>query len=387
MTRRICAVLVLSPLLLGAAAIAAIAFPAAQTGHAADAPEHAEQKRAKLPKAPRQRKLSSQARLAFIRRAQVWAPTNISEMDLRAGPEGSRTFQPNEMVTCDYVKATLPGTTQKFDCRIGSHEVVKVRYGSDNGKVEGAVIASRLLRALGFGADRLYPVRVTCRGCSADPWNKPDAVVGAQVFDPAAIELKPAGEEMKGENKGGWAWPELDLVQEQQGGASTAQRDALKLFAVFIQHTDNKAEQERLLCLPGGWAADGTCTKPFMMMHDVGLTFGHANFLNRTVTGSVNFDQWSTTPIWRDRASCVAHMSQSYTGTLGDPTISEGGRKFLADLLVQLSDQQLRDVFEVARVDRRSRKPNSGEPPASVDAWVAAFKNKRAEILSTHCPS
>jgi hypothetical protein len=80
-------------------------------------------------------------------------------------------------------------------------------------------------------------------------------------------------------------------------------------------------------------------------------------------------------------------MSQSFTGTLGDPTITEGGRKFLADLLVQLTDQQLRDMFEVARVDRRSRKPNSAEPPASVDAWVAAFKNKRAEIVSTHCPS
>jgi hypothetical protein len=381
MTRQQCAVLLLSPLLLGAAATAAIAFPPARAGRAGNASEE------KRPKTPHQRKLSSQARLDFIRRAQVWAPTNISEMDLKAGPEGARTFQPGEMVTCDYVKTTLPGTTQKFDCRIGSHEVVKVRYGSDNGKVEGAVIASRLLRALGFGADRLYPVRVTCRGCSADPWNKPDTVAGAQVFDPAAIELKPAGQEMKGENKGGWAWPELDLVQEQQGGASVAQRDALKLLAVFIQHTDNKAEQERLLCLPGGWAADGTCAKPFMMMHDVGLTFGHANFLNRTVTGSVNFDQWSTTPIWRDRASCVGHMSQSFTGTLGDPTITEGGRKFLADLLVQLTDQQLRDMFEVARVDRRSRKPNSGEPPASVDAWVAAFKNKRAEIVSTHCPS
>ena len=41
------------------------------------------------------------------------------------------------------------------------------------------------------------------------------------------------------------------------------------------------------------------------------------------------------------------------TGTLGDPAISEAGRKFLADLLVQLTDQQVRDLFEVARVDRR----------------------------------
>jgi hypothetical protein len=192
---------------------------------------------------------------------------------------------------------------------------------------------------------------------------------------------------MKSENKGGWAWPELDLVDEHEGGAPREQRDALKLLAVFLQHTDNKPEQERLLCLPKGRTDDGGCNEPFMMLHDVGLTFGQANLFNRTSVGSVNFDQWSKTPMWRDAKTCVGHMSQSQTGTLGDPTISEGGRKFLADLLVQLTDRQLRDLFEVARVDRRSRRPDSAEPPATVDEWVLAFKHKRDEIVNKRCPS
>src|SRR6202163_2781558 len=316
--------------------------------------------------------LTQEARLEFIRRAQVWAPTNVPQMDLRAGPQGPGAFQPDESVTCDYVKADLPGTTKKFDCAVANGEVVKVRYGQENGKVEGAVLASRLLWALGFGADRLYPVRVTCQGCSADPWTKRDRVPGEQVFDPAAIERKPQGHEMKGEYKGGWTWPELELVDEQQGGAPKEQRDALKLFAVFLQHTDNKAENERLLCLPGGATDAGGCEKPFMLMHDVGNTFGHANFANRESTSSVNFDEWSTTPIWRDAKTCVGHMSKSHTGTLGDPTISEAGRQFLGDLLVQLTDQQLIDLFDVARVDRRSRKPGTAEPSATVDEWVTA---------------
>ncbi len=337
---------------------------------------------------PKKELTTKEARLAFIRKAQVWAPTKVSEMDLRAGPQGAGSFQPNEMVTCDYVEKKLPGTTQKFDCAISKGDVVKVRYGNENGKVQGAVLASRLLWALGFGADRLYPVRVTCRGCSADPWTQRNRVPGEQVFDPAAIERKPQGHEMKSEYKGGWAWPELDQVDEQQGGAPQAQRDALKLLAVFLQHTDNKEEQERLLCLPKGRTATGECDKPFMMMHDVGLTFGQANIFNRTSVGSVNFDQWSKTPIWRDNAvACVGHMSQSQTGTLGDPKISEAGRQFLADLLLQLTDQQLRDLFEVARVDDRSRRPNSAEPPASVDEWVTAFKHKRDEIVTNRCKS
>jgi hypothetical protein len=71
-------------------------------------------------------------------------------------------------------------------------------------------------------------------------------------------------------------------------------------------------------------------------------------------------------------------LSKSNTGTLGNPHISEAGRKFLADLLVQLTDQQVRDLFEVAQVDRR----HAG---ASVDDWIAAFNQKRNEIVSHHC--
>jgi hypothetical protein len=349
--------------------------------------ERSDQTPAPKTPSPEKELTTKEARLAFIQKAQIWAPTKVSEMDLRAGPQGPGSFAPNEAVGCDYVEKTLPGTTQKFDCAISKGDIVKVRYGDENGKVEGAVLASRLLWALGFGADRLYPVRVTCRGCSPDPWAQRARVSGERLFDPAAIERKPIGHEMNSEHKGGWAWPELDLVDEQQGGAPRAQRDALKLLAVFMQHTDTKEEQERLLCLPSSKRDVDECDQPFMLLHDVGLTFGQANAFNRTSVGSVNFDQWSKTPIWKDAKTCVGHMSESNTGTLGDPIISEAGRQFLADLLVQLTDQQLRDLFQVARVDLRSRRPNSLEPPATVDEWVTAFKRKRDEIVTRRCHS
>src|SRR6185436_3840462 len=100
---------------------------------------------------------------------------------------------------------------------------------------------------------------------------------------------------------------------------------------------------------------------------------------------SVNFVEWSSAPIWRYCASCVGHMSKSLTGTLGDRAISVAGGQFLADLLVQLSDRQLHDLFDIGRVDLRSRRPGSAEPPASVDEWVAAFKSKRVEIVEKRC--
>lgn len=333
------------------------------------------------------KKWTKRERRELVKKAQVWAPTDIPSMDLRLGPQSREAFRPQEEVTCDYVyDENLPGTSRKFNCAITKNDVVKVRYGEENGKVEGEVLATRLLWALGFGADAVYPVKVRCRGCSADPWVNRQPVAGEQYFEIAAIERKFPGAEIKADKDGGWSWKELRHVDEQLGGAPPAHLDAMRLMAVLIQHTDNKIINERFECLPGGIAANGSCNRPFLYMHDVGLTFGHANLFDTNKEASVSYEDWVSTPMWRaDPKMCVAHMRRSATGMLGDPQISEAGRKFLADLLVQLTDKQLHDVFEVARVDHRSRKPGTEDPPASVDEWVSAFKAKRDEIVNNRC--
>ena len=177
----------------------------------------------------------------------------------------------------------------------------------------------------------------------------------------------------------GWGWPELDVVDERAGGASRAQLDALRLLAAFIQHTDSKPAQQRLLCLsPEKSDAHEICAQPFLMLNDVGQTFGHANRLNRDRPGSANFDEWSHTPVWSDTKRCVANISKSLTGTLDHPVISEQGRDFLGTRLAQLSDAQLHDLFDVAHFERRSGH--------TADEWVDAFKRKRAEIVNQRCP-
>jgi hypothetical protein len=337
-------------------------------------------------KEAKHRNLSKEDRDAFFRIAQVWTPTRVAEMDIRMGPNGRHAFKLDQLVECQYTPSERSGSSKKFNCTLEDGEVVKVRYGADNAEVEGSVLATRLLWALGFGADAAYPVRVLCHGCSDDPWNKRERTNKTVQFDIATIERKMPGHEMHGA-KDGWSWTELNLVDDTQGGAPRNQRDALKLLAVFMQHTDNKAVQQRLHCLPGGLTDEGLCTKPFLYLHDVGLTFGRANYLNHTSTGSVNFEQWSSVPIWRDREQCIGHLAKSSTGTLGDPKISEPGRAFLAGLLDQLSSRQIYDLFEVGHVERRSRKVGSSEPPATVAEWAAAFNAKRKEIDAIRCPS
>jgi hypothetical protein len=317
---------------------------------------------------------------AAIARAHVWQRTNIPAMNITQGPTGPGAFPFRATVECDYVTRDMSGRSPKFTCRVGRDDEVKVKFGGTNGEVYAEVAASRLLWALGFAADRMYPVRVICRGCPRE-FNGTARENGDFIFDPASIERK-RGEEISAE----WAWEELDRVDEKGGGAPPAHRDALKLLAVFLQHTDSKPQQQRLVCLDQGWKTGAACRRPVMMINDLGLTFGRATWFNANDPSGMNLDAWSKTPVWKDAAGCVGNLPKSFTGTLDDPVISEAGRRFLASLLAQLTDRQIRDLFTVARVSLRGRVPGDGRDGfATVEEWADAFRQKRAEIVNRRC--
>jgi hypothetical protein len=185
----------------------------------------------------------------------------------------------------------------------------------------------------------------------------------------------------------GWSWDELDWLDPESGGAPRAHRDALKLLAVFVQHTDSKPEQQRIVCLAGGPPASlESCNRPFLMISDVGLTFGRANRSNANAAGSANLAAWRRTSVWKNDTGCTGNLPRSFTGTLDDPAISEEGRRFLADLLARLSDRQIRDLFEAARVHLRLRSPGDVSSGfGTVDEWVEAFKLKRSQIADRRC--
>jgi len=326
-------------------------------------------------------------RLSLIRRAHVWKQTDVRAMDLKAGPQGKGAFAPGATVTCEYVEEAFSGATPKFGCAITPEDRVKVRYGRDNSEVSAGIAATRLLWALGFGADPLYPVHVVCHHCPARLVGDGRTASGDMLFDVAAIERKMPGHDIEAPSVGpGWAWPELDLVDEGAGGAPRAHRDALKLVAVLLQHGDNKPDQQRVFCPSEEHSkrALADCPTPFMMTHDVGMTFGRANLFNRKSVGGANLDEWSHVPVWKGAKRCVGNLAPSQTGTLSDPLISEVGRKFLADLLTELSDDQLRDLFSVAGFGDKPAR-GGGWGLSVVDAWVAAFKHKRDEIAAVRC--
>lgn len=332
--------------------------------------------------------LTPKERAEYLRRATVWRPTAIPSLDLLAGPQGEGAFAFDQQVSCDYVPPTGPvsGTTPKFECALKPGDIVKVKYGRKNGEVYAEVAATRLFWALGFGADRMYPVQVTCRNCPIEPWWwRTEKRVEQKSWEIASIERRLPGKRIESKEGEGWRWPDLDTVDEPAGGAPRAHRDALKLLMAFIQNSDTKPDNQRIVCPPDAVRTDATgnetCERPFLYVQDLGYAFGEATLFD---TSKNDLQDWEGEPIWKDGARCVGNLKKSLMGTLKDPPISEAGRKFLADLLLQLSDKQITDLFTAARVDRFHRHSERNIP---VSEWVRVFKKKRDEIVSHRCSS
>jgi hypothetical protein len=355
---------------------------------------------AEVPEGPRTlKKLTTDERRRLLQRAHVWQPVNTASLNMLVGPPVPAAQRVAADVNCTFVFPDKPlsGNTPKFRCELGPKDVVKIKYGDTNAEVYSEVVGSRLLWALGFKADGMYPARVTCIGCPSDPFAASKAQwslgkpgnVGTRVFDPAAVEREISGTPIEVPGFEGWAWPELDIVDEEAGGARRAHVDALKLLAVFIQHSDSKPEQQELLCAEGAKrqtaAGPETCTSPWLVVKDLGTTFGKATRLN---TSKMTLADWSEARVWKEGERCVGDMPRSFTGSLENPRISESGRLFLAQRLMLLSNRQIRDLFTAANVERRNEKiasTDGGSRPVTVEDWARVFERKRDEIVKTRC--
>lgn len=330
-----------------------------------------------------------------LARAHVWtAPAvPVSQFDFARNPRDG--FAVSDEVSCRFVAEKVNGRTQKFHCRLPDGRIVKVKYGKRNAELPAEVAGTRLLRALGFGADDMFVVKaVRCDGCPPFPFQSlqcneylalewacfggPFRGTGVRTFSTAVIERRLDGTVIESFDDQGWSWYELDRIDSSRGGARRAEVDALRLLAVVLAHWDNKGENQRLLCPIGRELPEGGCAAPIAMIQDLGATFGplRADLL-----------RWRAAPVWHYRAGCTVDMSNlPYGGgTFPERPISEAGRLMLVGLLEQLSQSQLSDLFTASRMtlqdafDAESRK---------ADAWVHVFLDKLRDIRTAGpCPS
>jgi hypothetical protein len=312
----------------------------------------------------------------------------IGALDLTRNPGDPHSFDADEPLTCWYVSKTTSGTSPKFDCRLDDGTVVKVKYG-DSPEIAAEVAATRLLAALGFGADHVSRVkRVRCLGCPPSPYRLRrtfehlfiprvfDLVTGGdepREFTNVSVERKLEGRAFEIDEFSGWRLDELAVVTPRLGGATRAEVDALRLMAVLLGHWDNKRDNQRLVCLdqsPDEEPSPAPCERPLLMLHDVGSTFG---------ARSSGYEGWRTSPLWTDEARCTTGMAHlPYGGATFAPVeITEPGRRLLAAKLSELSDRQIRDLFAGAGYGTLSQvsAPDAG-------AWTQTFLEKVGEIAA-----
>lgn len=376
---------------MGRTALAALSIVAAcslMIGCEATTAEQPEKPAA--PKPLKSKKVSDAERIDALTRAAVWMPppTPINKARLDSDPQ-----QP-QFIDCTFAVTDVGGTAPKFDCTLDNGERIRVKYGRTP-EIPSEVAVSRLLHALGFGADDVLMVpRLRCYGCPAEPFitMRTLGLAGAHElygkvmnknsykdFEWVAVERKHWGRQIETEEIEGWAFFELDLIDEKKGGAPKAHVDALRLLAVMLAHWDNKSENQRLVCLSEkDWPEGGRCSRPFAMLQDVGAAFGPRK---------VDLPKWEQAPIWGDRASCTATMDGlPYHGATFKPVkITDRGRRHLASLLGQLSDQQISALFAGARFDQA--KGLIGFAASPISEWTRVFKMKVRQIADgPACP-
>jgi hypothetical protein len=303
-----------------------------------------------------------------------------SRANLGVNPQSNFQYGERDDVHCRFSLEPVSGMTLKFYCELANGTLVKVKYGQTNQELYAEVAATRLVSALGFGADRMYVVgTVRCFGCPPFPYPKV-GILDALRSDPsravdfqmAVIERRLPGREIEG----GWGWPELSTIDQAAGGATPAEVDALRLLAVFLNNWDGKPVNQRLLCTASGDHATAPCAEPLAYMQDLGQTFGPK---------SIDLDGWTRTPVWADPTACRVSMRDLpwHGATFEDRAISEAGRLFLAGLLRQLTTAQVRGLFAGARFTEFFRN----HAAADVDAWTRTFLSRVAQIADRPpCP-
>lgn len=324
-----------------------------------------------------------------LRRAQVWRPATSDVSDLTSNPPDPGGLLSGAVVRCRFLPKEAHGTTTKFDCVLPSGEIVKVKYGA-TAEIPAELAATRLLGALGFGVDRRYFVpRVRCYGCPRFPFyltwvldrlHARDAMARFLPqdrytdFDSVAIERR-SEVEIRTRDIEGWSWYELGSIDPALG-ANRADVDALRVAAKLLSHWDNKAANQRLLCLDADVHDDEPCTRTLAIIHDLGASFG---------PNKMDLSAWMRTPIWTDAARCTISMRHlPYRGaTFPDVDITEAGRRLIVRHLETLSDPQIAALFRAAHfTDFLGAR--DGDP----ETWARALRGKIRQIADAGpCPA
>ena len=281
------------------------------------------------------------------------------------------------------------GTTPKFHCSVqgvtddnGNLVRYKVKPhfkgqspDKRNGEVYGEFLSSRFSQAMGFFADDEWVADVTCPDCEKSLTKKFQGAPWSPFQRAAGIELPLAsGIDVNCDHKDSGALAE-SLQKLSQNGAR-AEVDAFKLWLAFIDHGDTKTDNQKFACLKSQKNGNVRICEPGQAVYyvsDMGSTFGFSS----ASESKARLENWKKKdPIKVSGGKCTANAK-----SVGDTSVSEAGRKLLADNLQRLLDAEQQNKT-ITRVFAASRNAERDRPPAE---WTAEFVRKARMIIDAHC--
>lgn len=256
----------------------------------------------------------------FAGRAVLWEQIDIASQDLFLGP-GGREMQPN-VSRVTFIKEEKGGYSKKFRIKDadGKTWVAKV---SDEAQSETAAV--RLLAALGYKTEINYLVkRLT--------------IPGKGTFTNVRLEARPEG--VKRDDPWKWGKTPFEKTPEMQG---------LKIMMAFINNWDMKSANNVIL---------RSGNELQYVISDLGVSFGKTGsnplpLFWRIGRSRNNPGDFAKAKFVRDvdRDKIKLLYNGKNRSRMKDLTLADS--RWIADLLVQLSDKQIRDAFRAANYSTR----------------------------------
>ena len=259
------------------------------------------------------------ASAGYAQKNVMWEPVDIPSMDLFDGPGGD-AMRP-DLSKIEFIKEEKGGHNKKYRIKDGSGKVWVAKLGRE-AKSETAAV--RLLHGIGYKTEINYLVPSI-------------TIPGQGTFQNVRLEARPDHVERLDE----WKWKENPFV-------GTNELQGLKIMMVFFTNWDLLDLQNKVLRVreEGG-------VEHHYVISDLGATFGKLG--NNNLPFFFRLGRKTNSPETWSNAGFVSGIKDGKIdfdfkgkgrGLMDDITVSQG--RWLADLLLQLSDKQIEDAFRAA---------------------------------------
>lgn len=274
-------------------------------------------------------------------RPVLWERVDIPSRNLFFGPGGEQ-MQPN-ISSVTFIQEEKGGHNKKYRIKDANGMIWVAKLGTE---AQPETAAVRLLWGLGYKTEINYLVPTI-------------TIPGKGTFRNVRLEARP--DNVKRLNE--WQWKNNPFV-------GTNQLQGLKIMQVFMNNYDLLDLQNKVLQVNG---RDGTELQ--YIISDLGSTFG--KFGNNNLPIFFRFGRRANSPTAWSRAKFIKGAKNGYIrlattgsknrGLMKNITVDQA--RWLADLLLQLDERQLRDVFRAANYS-----------PAEVDILTKAAQRRIAEL-------